>query len=203
MSRKHIISLLNLQAQDKIVRFELSPYTNELGAEIVYYVSSVNYEQEIVHALSFSGNAYEIKFDDVSDIIKADEPVLVLMPAETWVQHRCDPAYLGKPVRAVAMTIYEGRITGVAVPKWPCSEKGVITWSARAGDTTLPGLTDADLMRALPAFGFNPKRYSDGAASRNRDYRIASTKIKNMITGVILGDLVTPKPDAIKKRRPA
>lgn len=197
--------LLNLQAQDKIVRHEPSAYNNKPAEEHVYYVASVDYVDEIVHALSFSGNDYRIRFDEISDIIKAEHPIMVSVPESTWTAHRCDPAWLNLPVRAQAFSVYKGSITGVVVPKWPGQNKGVLHLDARAGSACLPGVTEADLVASLPASGCNPKRFNDGAASRNKDYRVAGNRVRKFFTAVTAGagSVRTPLDPSLGKHKSA
>jgi len=199
---------LDLQIQDRVIRYEGS-VSNGLGVpeETVYYVECVDYVQEQIHVMTPFGARRKISFAEVSDIQKAEAPVLARVPEAIWRAHGCDPAFMGKPVRVLAVSIFEGKINGVAIPKWPGTiPNATLSLSMRRGDVELlNGVSEIDLITALPSSGFNPRRYGDPATVRNRGMRVARNHVAKFIGRSLSSTkrIVPPMDPSLRKEWPA
>lgn len=134
MSYANTFRLLDLQPQDRVVRHEKSGgYKDSPWQDTVAYVECVDYTNETIHVLSPTGLRSTMPLNDVTDIQKAKSPIFATVAESIWTAHSCDPAFLGKPVRVVAVTIAaNGRISGLEIPKWPGTGPGkVLTLPAR------------------------------------------------------------------------
>lgn len=172
--RQAPIGLLDLQPQDRVVVYEHigSCCGDHRFQEEVYYVECVDNCKCVVHVLSRTGGRSKIRFEDIVDIQKSELPILVNIPVDIWDLHKCDPCFRNRPVRALAVQVFDGRIiTGVVVPKWPGSRPGA--WLHLPN----PSIHETALIRNLPSMGFNLRRFGDPATTRNNAMSAARRRV--------------------------
>lgn len=176
-------SLMDLQAQDKIITLTQARY-GQASHEQSLYVECMEHQRQVVHAISGSGNRYAIPFADVLDVEKCTNPITYVVNEKIWTVHQCDPAYLGKPVRAVmAMLNRQGRFTGLHLPKWP-GQRASIVLTLEVSAERLHA-SEQDILRALPTT--NRHRFHDPERDRHQVARTAEKRITKFVKGVLLG----------------
>ncbi len=175
------VGLLQLGAQDRVITW------NHLGcgqhAECAVYVECLDHAAGVIHCLTASGNARQVAFSDVVDVITTPNPITFTVPQALWSLHACDPAYLGRPVRPVAVGVASsGRVQGLVLPKFPGARPGEHLHLDCTPEQL--GLSVKQLLQSLPSSGFNPKRTGDPEAGRNRAYRTAAGRVRAWLTTV-------------------
>ena len=184
--------LFDWQAQDRVVVQK----TPRHGApEETVFVEAYDSARGLLHTLTVSGSARVCLPTDVVDVIKAEDPVLAVVAADTWRAHGCDPFYAGKPVRAIAALIDQSRRVRLVVSKYP----GVAGGHLYAGVATAT-CTDHHTLARLPMMGFNPTRFHDADAQRCRDARTAGRRVAKFIAAVCAGARVAPPKDLPYRR---
>lgn len=178
------LTLLRLQAQDRVITWENYGYS--LFAECTLYVECVDHAASVIHCLTAAGNARQVAFADVQDVIPASNRVTIVPPAETWTLHGCDPAYLGQPVPAIAVMVNaHSRVKGLVLPKFPGARPGEHLHLACGEE--LHGKSDQQLIHALPVSGFNAKTRVSPDLERSRGLRTAANRISNWLAGICRG----------------
>lgn len=116
--------LLDLQPQDRVICHEKrGGFSDSPWEETIAYVECVDYPREMVNVLSPSGLRRTMPFSEISDVQKAENPLLATVAEHIWRAHDCDPAFLGQPVRILAVSIdRNGLVSGIELPKWPGSK---------------------------------------------------------------------------------
>ena len=190
--------LLDLQPQDRVILHEkCGGYRDSPWDDTVAYVECVDYENEQVHSLSPTGIRRAIPFAEISDVQKSEAPIYATVDESIWIAHKCDPAYLGLPVRVVAVSISaSGKVGGLEIPKWPGLHPGkVLTLPARRGVELTLSISDTDLIKNLPSSGFNPRRCGAPATKRNKIYRIAGLRVSKFLATASKGSIQKPPMD--------
>jgi hypothetical protein len=139
-----------------------------------------NFTQQ-VHVLTPYGRKDAIPFDRIIDIQKCESTIYVSVSERVWILHGCDPAWLNKPVPAIAVGIFSGHIvSGVVVPKWPGARPG--QWlHLKASEVTLTADHKSIISRLL-SVGFNPRRVGTPSAERDRIMHTAKGRISKFLT---------------------
>lgn len=172
------LALLNLQSQDKVVAYKHMGYGQY--DECLYYVECADPVTALVHVLSATGYSQTIRYQDIIDIQRAVDPVMVTPNEQLWTRHGCDPRYLGRPVRAISASVSQGsRFRGLVIPKWPGSKPGAVIHLDLSAHAT--GRTETELLAALPSAGFSPRRCGDPEKIRKSIQRTASGRITKWI----------------------
>lgn len=171
------LKLLDLQPQDRITTMTQAAYGHP-SEETTLYVECADVLAGVVHTMSASGYRCTVLFADILNIEKCLDPVTLVVAEGIWAAHQCDPAYLGKPVRAIAAMLGErGQFRGLWIPKWPCSRPGqMLTLDVTA--STL-GLSESDILSVLPTN--RCRRYHDPELARNRTKRVAKTRFQKFL----------------------
>lgn len=77
------LHLIDLQPQDRVVIYDKTIVDGERMGEEVMNVEAVDHEQELVHVRRGSGRRLTVRFDEIQDIQKCENPIMAQVSPET------------------------------------------------------------------------------------------------------------------------
>ena len=173
----NVTTLFDLKPQDRVITMTQAAYGLP-SQEVTLYVECADALTGVVHALSPSGNRLTVPFANILDVEICTTPVTLVVADGIWDAHQCDPAYRGRPVRAIAAMLGErGNFSGLCIPKWPGSRPGHVLHINVTPNSV--GVSEADILGALPTNRVH--RFHDPDLDRNRTKRMACNRIKRFI----------------------